>query len=179
MRAKQCFTLGGMTSVHIVYAQDPVPRSWDVSVFLAGPTPRDAGVASWRPEAVDVIGRRWQAGAAPGGELVVFVPEVAGGGFGGGWDAQVEWEDTCLNACDVIAFWVPRDLRTLPGLTTNVEWGRWESSGKVVLGSPPQAAKMRYLRHYARRYGVPTSDTLDDTMAAALTLAAERVSTRG
>jgi len=168
-----------MTSVHVAYAQAPVPESWDASVFLAGPTPRDKAVASWRPEAVDIISRRWLAGAPPGGELVVFVPEVEGGGFGGGWDPQVAWEDACLNACDVIAFWVPRDMRTLPGLTTNVEWGRWESSGKVVLGSPPEAEKMRYLRHYARRYGVSVSDTLEDTMAAALTLAADRVSARG
>ena len=168
-----------MTSVHVAYAQGQIPPAWDASVFLAGPTPRDKAVASWRPDAVDVLRRRWLDGAPPGGDLVVFVPETAGGGVGRGWDAQVEWEDACLNACDVIAFWVPRDMRTLPGLTTNVEWGRWESSGKVVLGSPPEAEKMRYLRHYARRYGVSVSDTLEDTMAAALTLAADRVSARG
>ena len=147
----------------MVYAQEPVPGSWDASLFLAGPTPRDLAVASWRPEAVEYLRRQWS-----GGRLVVFVPEIPGGGFGGGWEAQVEWEDACLNASDVIAFWVPRDMATLPGLTTNVEWGRWESSGKVVLGTPPGAPGTKYLRYYAARHGVPTADTLESTMDAAL-----------
>ena len=158
--------------VEIGYAQDEIPSSWDGSVFLAGPTPRSKDVPSWRPRAVEALREQWRATGT--GRLVVFVPETREGGFRGGWDAQVEWEDACLNACDVIAFWVPRDMATLPGLTTNVEWGRWESSGKVVLGAPPNAANNRYLFHYARRHGVPTAGTLDETMAAALALLRRR-----
>jgi hypothetical protein len=162
-----------VTETLVVYAQEPAPSTWDVSVFLAGPTPRSPEVASWRPGAVDLLRRLWSAR----GRLVVFVPETASGGLDGGWEAQVDWEDRYLNACDVIAFWVPRDLATLPGLTTNVEWGRWEASGKVVLGAPPEAPHVRYLFHYARRHGVPTAHTLPDTMAAALDLVAQRDST--
>ena len=139
-------------------------------MFLAGPTPRQPEVASWRPDALTLLRQQWRGP----GRLVVFVPESDGGGFHGTWDAQVAWEDECLNAADVIAFWVPRDMRTLPGLTTNVEWGRWESSGKVVLGAPPDAPGMKYLRHYADRYAVPTAATLDATMAAALELLRNR-----
>ena len=73
----------------------------------------------------------------------MFVPERPQGGMPPGWTAQVEWEDTCLHLSDVVAFWVPRDLATLPGFTTNVEWGRWESSGRVVLGAPDGAPGMR------------------------------------
>jgi hypothetical protein len=164
-----------MPDTFIAYAQEPVPSTWDASVFLAGPTPRDPAVPSWRPGAVDLLRDLW-AGSGDG-RLAVFVPESSAGGMFGGWDAQVEWEDTCLNACDVIAFWVPRDLRTLPGFTTNVEWGRWEASGKVVLGAPPDAPKNRYLFHYAQRHGVPTAHTLPATMAAALDLVARRKGT--
>jgi|SRR5262245_52851859 len=164
-----------MPDTFVAYAQEPVPSTWDASVFLAGPTPRDPSVASWRPGAVEVLRDLWAASGQ--GRLVVFVPETSTGGLFGGWDAQVEWEDTCLIACDVIAFWVPRDLRTLPGFTTNVEWGRWEASGKVVLGAPPAAPKNRYLFHYARRHGAPTADTLRATMAAALDLIARRKGT--
>jgi hypothetical protein len=154
------------------YAQEEIPSSRAGSVFLAGPTPRDPEVPSWRPDAVEVLRGRWAAAGT--GRLVVFVPETREGGVNAGWDAQVEWEDACLNACDVIAFWVPRDMRTLPGLTTNVEWGRWESSGKVVLGAPAEAPRNRYLFHYARRHGVPTAATLEDTMDAALELLRRR-----
>jgi hypothetical protein len=157
----------------IGYAQKDIPPAWDGSIFLAGPTPRDRTVASWRPGAVEALRQRWSADGT--GRLVVFVPEYEAGSFSeADWDRQVEWEDACLNACDVIAFWVPRDMRTLPGLTTNVEWGRWESSGKVVLGAPPDAANNRYLFHYARRHGVPTAETLEGTMDAALALLRRR-----
>lgn len=161
-----------MPETLVVYAQQPAPSTWDASVFLAGPTPRDRAVASWRPAAVDLLRELWSVRG--GGRLVVFVPETAAGGLDGGWEAQVEWEDRYLNACDVIAFWVPRDLVTLPGFTTNVEWGRWEASGKVVLGAPPGAPRTRYLFHYAGRHGVPTAHTVSQTMAAALDLVARR-----
>jgi hypothetical protein len=159
-----------VTEVVVGYAQEPMPEPWETAIFLAGPTPRDPAVPSWRPEAVELLRHRWFEGGR--GRLVVFVPERPDGGFGGGWVEQVEWEDACLNASDVIAFWVPRDMATLPGLTTNVEWGRWESSGKVVLGTPPGAPRTKYLRYYAAKVGAPTADTLDETMAAALALAA-------
>jgi 8-oxo-dGTP pyrophosphatase MutT (NUDIX family) len=150
--------------VVVVHAQMQPPDWWDASVFLAGPTPRDPAVASWRPGALALLRAGWRAP----GRLVVFVPEAPGGGWSGAWAAQVAWEDAWLNACDVVAFWVPRDPATLPGLTTNVEWGRWESSGKAVLGAPPDAPATRYLRHYAGVHGAPVADTLAATVAAAL-----------
>jgi hypothetical protein len=169
--------------VVVGWAQEDLPASWDAAIFLAGPTPRDRHVASWRPAAVDLLRRRWLTETRPdgepvGGRLVVFVPEGRGGGFDGGWSEQIAWEDACLNASDVIAFWIPRDLTTMPGLTTNVEWGRWESSGKVVLGAPPDAPRMRYLRHYAARYQVPTAQSLEATIDAALALLHHRLTDR-
>lgn len=151
-----------------VFAGEEPPEWWDAAVFLAGPTPRSPDVASWRPEALAELERRW---AGPG-RLVVFAPERPEGGMPHGWRHQVEWEDACLHLSDAVVFWVPRDLATLPGFTTNVEWGRWESSGRVVLGAPADAPGMRYLAHYARTHGVPTADTLDGTLDAALALLA-------
>jgi ADP-ribose pyrophosphatase YjhB (NUDIX family) len=177
---------GPMAEIVVVYARQPAPESWDAAVFLAGPTPRSPGVASWRPEAVALLREAWPRMAVDGQRLVVFSPEDPaaararsgaecavkrpepggkGGGTHGTWEAQVAWEDRELRRADVIVFWVPRDLATLPGFTTNVEYGRWHDSGKVVLGTPPDAPGIRYLRHYAPG---PVADTLPDTIAAAL-----------
>jgi ADP-ribose pyrophosphatase YjhB (NUDIX family) len=152
--------------VLVVYAQREAPSWWDASLFLAGPTPRDDRVASWRPEAVELVRERWRAG-----RLVVFVPEAPSGGLGGLWSTQVRWEDAALWRADVVAFWVPRDLTTLPGLTTNVEWGRYESSGRVVLAAPPGAPGTRYLRYHAELHDVPVADSL----AAMVDLALDRL----
>ena len=151
--------------ITVVYAGDEPPDAWDASLFLAGPTPRAPDVASWRPDAIRELHDLWRGPQ----RLVVFVPEAPGGGLRIGVDRQVAWEDRWLTGCDVIAFWVPRGPR-LPGFTTNVEWGRWESSGKVVLGAPPDAERIRYLRRYAAEQGVPTAGTLRGTLEAALGL---------
>jgi hypothetical protein len=52
---------------------------------------------------------------------------------------QVEWEYAGLESCTAVAFWVPRQLPTLPGFTTNVEFGRYVDSGRCVYGRPDGA----------------------------------------
>ncbi|REE99808.1 nucleoside 2-deoxyribosyltransferase domain-containing protein [Thermomonospora umbrina] len=149
--------------VLVVHALEEPPESWEAAVFLAGPTPRAPDVPSWRPEAVERIRARW----AVSGRLVVFVPEHRDRRYVD-YTGQVDWEERCLHLADEVVFWVPRDMETMPALTTNVEWGMWHDSGRVVFGAPPEAPKNRYLLHYAERFGVPTATTLDGVVAAAL-----------
>jgi 8-oxo-dGTP pyrophosphatase MutT (NUDIX family) len=147
----------------VVYAHEEPPADWDASVFLAGPTPRDPSVASWRPEAVGLLRAQW----AGDGRLVVFVPEHRSGRHDN-YTGQIEWEEAGLHLSDVVIFWVPRDLETLPAFTTNVEWGTWHDSGRVVFGAPHGAPKNNYLLHYADNQAVPTAVTLPDTIRLAL-----------
>lgn len=99
--------------------------------------------------------------------LAVFAPE------GRGWKPlkydRFAWEDRWLSTVDVIAFWVPRDMTTMPALNTNIEFGRWESSQRLVFGAPADAANVTYLQECAQRVGAPVRQTLDATMAAAIT----------
>src|SRR5690606_15358987 len=60
---------------------------------------------------------------------------------------------------------------TLPGLTTNSEWGRWQDSGRAVLGTPPDAAHVRYQRACAADLRVLIADDLP----AAVSIALERI----
>lgn len=151
-------------SVTVVMAREPIPAG--PSVFLAGPTPRAAEVPSWRPEAIDLIEQSWS-----GGPLAVLSPESRGGKRAAHYDDQVGWEHSALSAATVILFWIPRDLATLPGFTTNVEFGLWAASGKAVLGCPPHCPnpeRNRYLIWHAHRLGVPVRETLVTTVDAAL-----------
>jgi len=81
---------------------------------------------------------------------------------------QVEWETNALNQADVIVFWVPRDMRTLPGLTTNVEFGLWADTGKCVLGTPPEAEHVRYFQWMATKMKIPNYSTLEATLQEAV-----------
>jgi 8-oxo-dGTP pyrophosphatase MutT (NUDIX family) len=151
--------------VVIVHANETPPDSWHASVFLAGPLPRSAEVPAWNRDAVAFLEDHWRFD----GRLVVFTPELREGVLAD-YTGQADWEDQWMHAADVILFWVPRDMATMPALTTNIEYGSWVSSGKTVFGAPPSAPKNEYLRHLAEANGVPVCDTLADTTKAALAL---------
>lgn len=146
--------------MHVCYAKQDPPKSWAHAIFLAGPTPRDSETPSWRPEALRLL-------EEAGYDGVVFVPESADGQFKGSYTDQVEWEERGLEMADRIVFWVPRDLRTMPAFTTNVEFGRYVQSGKVILGRPDGAPKTRYLDWLGEKNDVPIFETLKATLAEA------------
>ncbi len=153
---------------HVVYAHESAPDGYTKAIFLAGPSPRD-GSQSWRRDAIQIAEELGYDG-------VIFVPEPRGPRqpslSGEAYMEQVEWEERHMHMADVILFWVPRDDQ-LPGLTTNVEWGRWENSGKVVIGAPDNAHKVRYLLHYAAKYGAPNANNLRSTVGLALDMVGE------
>lgn len=152
--------------IQVVWAREPIPSV--PSVFLAGPTPSAGGlVPSWRPAAIEAIRAAW-----PGGSLTVLIPESRGGIRAAHYDDQFEWETAARAAASVVLFWIPRDMQSMPGMTTNVEFGHDVAAHQqVVLGCPPDCPnpeRNRYLIALARHYGRPVRETLDDTVQAAL-----------
>lgn len=111
------------------------------SIFFAGPTPRLKEVQSWRPEALAILEEL-------GFDGFVFVPETGDWDWCKNYEEQVHWEWQALSRAACTLFWVPRDLETMPAFTTNVELGFMAAlrPGKIVLGAPQDAPKMRYLR---------------------------------
>jgi hypothetical protein len=99
---------------------------------------------------------------------VLLSPEPESRDWTEEYDDQVEWEDKALRAATCNLFWVPRELEKMPAFTTNVEFGMWCSSGKVVLGYPSDAPKMKYLDWHARKHGVPVLHNLRELAATAV-----------
>lgn len=155
--------------MQVVYTGEDMPQSFTKSIFLAGPTPRKKyEVESWRPDALKIL-------EDIGYDGIVFVPEDRDGGVHLEYDHQIAWEDKYLNVADMIVFWIPRDISPdstsfpkMPAFTTNIEWGTWADSGKVVLGAPEDAEKMGYLKYYAEEFKVPFSESLTDTLRSAM-----------
>nr|WP_234010651.1 nucleoside 2-deoxyribosyltransferase domain-containing protein [Streptomyces sp. SPB074] len=161
----------------VVMAREPLPVG--PSVFLAGPTPdRAAPVPSWRPEAARLLGEQWN-GEEP---LTVLSPESRDGKRADHYETQVDWETSARARASVVMFWIPRDLKLLPGYTTNVEFGLDAPSGRAVLGCPPDCPapeRNRYLVYVAGCFGVPVRETLPGTVAAALAIIAGRAGAQG
>ena len=151
-----------------IYVPEPVPFSGP-SIFLAGPTPRSPEVQSWRPRALRAL---------EDFEGAVYLPEKRSGGTSHSYDDQVQWETDALTAATCIMFWVPRELEPdnngyprMGALTTNVEFGIWMRSGKIILGYPSHAVKMGYLAWHARKEGITISHHLRDTARLAVEMA--------
>lgn len=146
----------------VVRVPNEPPASYSKSIFLAGPSPRDVAHLNWRPEALKLLEELGYDG-------VVFVPLPENGDWRHGYDAQVAWERKYLDVADQIVFWVPRDMRALPALTTNVEFGAYYDSGRAVLGYPEGAPHMNYLKTLAVEQGAPVVGDLAAALRAAIT----------
>ena len=55
------------------------------------------------------------------------------------------WERLALTEATIICFWVSRTLPDMAGFTTNVEFGYWLPTKKVIYGRPDYAKKIKYL----------------------------------
>jgi len=145
----------------VVYVKQPFPKTFSKSIMLVGPTPRSPEVDSWRPDALRILKQLGYDG-------VVFVPEPKDGKWRHNYEGQIETEEKMLNRADCIVCWIPRNMQTMPALTTNDEYGTWKQSGKVVFGAPKDAPSVRYQEYYARKLGIPTHDTLEATLKSAV-----------
>ena len=108
------------------------------SIFLAGPTPRGENVESWRTKACQIIEQY-------GFDGIVYVPEYSSWKPKTDYVDQAQWERDALANASVIAFWIPRFLPDMPAFTTNVEFGYWLHTGKVLYGRLDEAKKIKYL----------------------------------
>lgn len=125
------------------------------SVFLAGPTPRNKEVVSWRPEMIKLLREQGFTGD-------ILIPEKKGDWLDYDYETQTRWEVEYLNKANLILFWVPREISNMPGFTTNIEFGEFMHSGKIILGYPHTAHKMRYMRIRASMHNIPVFYTREE-----------------
>lgn len=132
------------------------------TIFLAGPSHRtfNSSTVRWRFEATRLLEQ-----LLPNQDFNVIVPEPRHNHSTTDFDkiAQIEWERKYLAIANIIVFWIPRS-DTLPGFTTNIEFGEHIHNGKTIVGFPDDAIKMDYIRYVCKgNY----SSSLADTMQAA------------
>ena len=140
------------------------------AIYLAGPTYRsDTQLStnwptdSWRDDALAILEGR-------GFEGVVYIPEFRDRIKPNLWTYSrgIDWEMNSMAKSSVILFWIPRKLYDLPAFTTNIEFGEWMESGKIVVGAPDSAVKNEYLKARCSRLNIEWYTTLDECVTAAM-----------
>jgi len=149
-----------------IFAHENPESDSEISIFLAGPSPRGKDDYNWREKALNYMREKNFSGDA-------YVPLPRDGNWLADYDAQVDWELKYLNKAKIIAFWMPRDLIYLPGFTSNVEFGMFLKSGKIVLGYPVNAERMRYLHYVANINNIPVFNTMEKTLDCAMGLSSK------
>lgn len=146
-RQVQIHHLHPPTNMRVYCADESIDSvNWhSPSIFLAGPTPRSTDVMSWRPAAINILENLKFEG-------MVFVPERKDWSTSNDYNYQVEWEDKGLLNVSRIVFWVPRNMNTMPALTTNVEFGRFAKQERTLYGRPDNALHCRYLDWFYKKY---------------------------
>ncbi|MGI6309184.1 MAG: hypothetical protein ACOXZW_00435 [Bacilli bacterium] len=82
------------------------------------------------------------------------------------------WERKALAAATVILFWIPRQFPDLPAFTTNVEFGYWLHTKKIIYGRPDNAKKIKYLDWlYQHDYNKKPFNNLNDLITEAIKMA--------
>ena len=84
---------------------------------------------------------------------------------------QTMWERKALTEATVIMFWIPRSLPNMPAFTTNVEFGYWIHSGKIIYGRPDNAEKIKYLDWlYKEDYNKEPINNLEELLKESISL---------
>jgi len=148
----------------IINYSDEEVKNGEKSIFLAGPTPRNKNAISWRKEACKILKEK-------GFDGIVYVPEYSTWKPKEDYVDQAMWERIALINATVILFWIPRKLPDMAAFTTNVEFGYWLHSGKVIYGRPNDASKIKYLDWlYRLDYDKNPYETLQSLLEASVEL---------
>lgn len=125
------------------------------AVFLAGPSPR-MGVqykddCEWRKEFIYILRKKGFDGD--------IIDPINRNFDKTDLKKQIEWEVDGLYKSSLIVFWIPR-TKEHPALTTNVEFGEWLNSNKILLGFPDESINNDYLKIRAEINNIPVHHDL-------------------
>lgn len=131
------------------------------AIFLAGCSPRPGQTLTWRKDAIEYFKKVRYKGT-------VIIPEPEDGEPWPDYLSVVEWEDKYLRLADVVVFWIPRSTDNgIYGFTSNVEFGKYLNSGKIIYGRPEGSDNNRYLDYwYTKLYKYQPFDSLEGLIKA-------------
>lgn len=155
--------------MNVIFSDQTLESVGSNSIFLAGPTPRDKSIKSWRVEALELLEAARYSGT-------VLVPERTNWIDGFDYNTQIEWEFYGLVQAGAIVFWVPSEKETMPALATRTEFGMFMAlnHAKVCYGRPEGAWKTGYLDWWYKRLTCrDPQTTLSLTLAQAIEQAEE------
>lgn len=147
--------------MNINYSEEKLDKT-KPAIFLAGPVERKNQDLIWRTECINLFEQYNFDGT-------LYVPVRRDGYVVDGNSNVIDWEMEAMETAKVVLFWIPRQFPDLLGLTSNVEFGRYLNSGKIVYGRPQDAYMMDYLDIlYEKNYNEKPCENLEELVKRAI-----------
>ena len=146
----------------LVYSGDKY-KNLKKSIFLAGPTPRDKNVSSWRNKAIEIFKKYNFDGT-------LIIPERLGKPYYEKENnyEEIKWDLKALEEAKVVMMWIPRNPDML-GLSSNVEFGYLLNKGNIVYGRPEKAFRCELLDYlYKEKLNRDYSKSLEELVKEAI-----------
>ncbi len=151
--------------MQLVFMGEPYPQNVEKMLFLADSALHgDKLSSSWRIAAIQLLEQIGYDG-------IVYIPEEREGCptiAALEYEARVKWTRRALMQSDVIVFWLPEDLKSMPNIVMSVELGWLSKGGRVILGTPLGTAEARDLHLYAQQFNVPCYTQLSKALHEAV-----------
>ena len=152
-----------------IHPLNNTPKNIISSIFLAGPVPRTQTI-SWRAEAEQYLRNQGYNGT-------IYNPEVSTANYENYYNEQFAWEHKMLDKSDIIVFWIPRKIKNQEalGLTTNIEFGLYAKSNKLIVGFPKNADEVQYIEKCCEENDIPCYNTLEEVLDKAISMAKNKM----
>ena len=146
----------------VIQPLENTPKNIISSIFLAGPVPRKQ-ITSWRAEAIKYLYNHGYNGT-------IYNPETSTANYENYYNEQFAWEHDKLDKSDIIVFWIPRIIKNNEalGLTTNIEFGLYAKSNKLIVGFPKDADEIEYIKKCCEENNIPFYYTLEEVLNRAI-----------
>ena len=153
----------------VIRPLENTPKNIISSIFLAGPVPRKQTI-SWRAKAIQYLYNHDYNGT-------IYNPEVTTANYENYYDEQFAWEHDKLDKSDIIVFWIPRIIKNNEalGLTTNIEFGLYAKSNKLIVGFPKDADEIKYIEKCCIENNIPYYNTLEEVLDKAISMIKNKI----
>jgi len=142
--------------MRIVYPSERIPKN-KKSIFLAGTISSDRK-NDWRQLVISKLEKAGYNGIVLNPDYTDIAEDQRNT-----YEDQILWEINAIKTSTATMFWIDRDLKTRPGLTTNVEFGYWLNTDKIFYGRPDTSEKCFYLDYIYKLQGFSNpANNLDD-----------------
>ena len=133
----------------VVYTLEKIPDNFTNSIFLAGPVYNTGLEKSWRDIVIYTLKQLNYTG-------VVFIPEMRDGGRCDYTLEIHEWENRCIACSDFILMNLYKNIeKGIYGLTSNIEFGRYINSKKLVLNFT-DSYDFKYMEYVSDVHKIPS-----------------------